>query len=371
MSFANGLLLPVLPLFAASLTESYGLIGLALAAEALGTLLADLPAGRWLGRLGHRRTMVLGISLVALSVLATAFVASVLQLLALRLLAGMGGALWNVSRHAYIAGMTKRARRGRAIALFGGSARAGAFLGPLLGGVVAGSFGLRIPFLLHGLLAAVALWLAWRHVEGTVGAATPFRSPSLLQVLAAHRRVFLGAGVGHLLAQAIRGSRSVVIPLYGGEVLGLSVEAIGVIIGVAAAVDMALVIPAGLVMDRWGRKFAIVPSFVLQAIGMALVPLSGGFVALLLAASLIGLGNGLGAGTMMTLGADLAPEEGVGEFLGAWRLVGDGGSSGGPLLVGGVAEGWGLAAAALAVALVGALAAFTFAQRVPETLVRD
>ena len=45
------------------------------------------------------------------------------------------------------------------------------------------------------------------------------------------------------------------------------------------------------------------PSFLLQAIGMALVPLTGTFEGLLIAASVIGLGNGLGSGTMHDIGA--------------------------------------------------------------------
>jgi hypothetical protein len=97
-------------------------------------------------------------------------------------------------------------------------------------------------------------------------------------------------------------------------------------------------------------------------------PLTGGFAALAAAASLIGLGNGLGSGTMMTLGADLAPPEAVGEFLGAWRLIGDGGSMGGPVLVGALADALGLPLATLAIAAVGAGAALTFAYGVPETL---
>lgn len=369
LGLANGLLIPVLPLFAATLTESFGLIGLALAAEGLGLVLTDLPAGRWLGRLGHRRAMLFGIALMAAAVAALALVDTVLALLLARLLAGAAAALWNIARHAYIAAATKRARRGRVIALFGGSNRVGAFLGPLLGGVVAGLFGLRAPFLLYALLAAVAVALVGRYLaSGTV--APERRTVSLRALLLAQRRTFLTAGVGQLLAQAIRGGRKVLIPLYGGVTLGLSVEAVGAIVGVAALFDVLLVLPAGQVMDRWGRKFAIVPSFLVQAIGMALIPLTGGFATLMIAASVIGFGNGLSSGSMMTLGADLAPEGEVGAFLGAWRLIGDGGSSGGPLLVGAVAEAVGLPLAALAVAGVGALAAITFASAVPETLRR-
>jgi MFS family permease len=314
--------------------------------------------------------MLIGIAVMALAVASLALVGSVLHLLLARLLAGAGSALWNVSRHAYIAAATKRARRGRAIALFGGSARVGAFIGPVLGGFLASFYGLRAPFLLYALLAIVALWFAWRYVEAGIGAPRRQNAPSLRRVLLAQRHIFLTAGTGQLLAQAIRGGRRVLIPLYGGVALGLSVDQIGAVVGVAALFDVLLVLPAGMVMDRWGRKYAIVPSFVVQAIGMALVPLAGGFGALILAASLVGFGNGLSSGSMMTLGADLAPEGEVGEFLGAWRLIGDGGSSGGPLLVGVVAEALGLGVAALAVAGVGALAALTFARRVPETLRR-
>jgi predicted MFS family arabinose efflux permease len=63
-----------------------------------------------------------------------------------------------------------------------------------------------------------------------------------------------------------------------------------------------------------------VPSFAVMALGVALIPLAGDFEGLLLASVVIGLGNGLGSGAMMTLGADLAPPGATGEFLGVWRL---------------------------------------------------
>jgi MFS-type transporter involved in bile tolerance (Atg22 family) len=84
----------------------------------------------------------------------------------------------------------------------------------------------------------------------------------------------------------------------------------------------------------------------------------------------IGLGNGLGSGTMMTLGADLAPADSRGEFLGVWRLIGDGGSAGGPVVVGAVADVLGLSLATFTIAGVGLLAAAMLGTLVPETLQR-
>jgi len=71
---------------------------------------------------------------------------------------------------------------------------------------------------------------------------------------------------------------------------------------------------------------------------------------------------------MMTLGADLSPKEGRGEFLGVWRLIGDVGSTSGPVIVGQVAEALTLPMAALAIAVTGLGAGLVFGLLVPEPL---
>ena len=121
-------------------------------------------------------------------------------------------------------------------------------------------------------------------------------------------------------------------------------------------------------MDRYGRKYAVVPSFFIQAMAMALLPFVWNATTLAVAASLIGLGNGLSSGSMMTIGADLSPANARGEFLGIWRLIGDTGFMVGPLIVGGVAGALVLSASAWAVAGAGVMASVIFGLWVPETL---
>jgi len=180
----------------------------------------------------------------------------------------------------------------------------------------------------------------------------------------------LGAGSAQIFAQAIRSGRQIIVPLFGATVIGLNAAEVGTIISISAVIDMSLFVPAGMLMDRLGRKFASIPSFIVMSAGMALLPLADSFVKLLAATAVMGVGNGLGSGTMMTLGADLAPPEAAGEFLGLWRLVGDGGQMSGPIIVGGVADVIGLAPAALVRAGVGLLAAGTIYVAVEETLKR-
>ena len=80
---------------------------------------------------------------------------------------------------------------------------------------------------------------------------------------------------------------------------------------------------------------------------------------------LAGIGNGLGSGILLTLGADLAPADERSRFLGVWRLVGDCGVLAGPLLTSAVAS---LPAALALTWLIGAAGGGVLWRRVPETL---
>lgn len=372
LAFGQGLLIPTLPVYALSLHASFAMVSLIVAAAGLGTLVTDLPAGAMLGRVGRRPAMLLGASLVAASSLAVGLTSSVVLLVVFRLIAGGGTALWGLSRHAYITDVTRPSERGRAIAVFGGINRTGNLLAPALGGAIAKYYGLAAPFYLAGVLAGATALLALayvpeRHSATSVAGGLRVRWALVGRLARTNWRDLSAAGTAQVFAQMIRAGRLLLIPLFGRVVLGLDVQAIGGIISAAALLDVAMFLPAGMLMDRFGRKVAAVPSFAVMAAGMGLIPLAGSYWGLLLAAGVIGFGNGLGSGTMMTLGADLAPRGAVGEFLGFWRLIGDAGQAGGPLLVGQVADLFGLEATALVLSVVGAMAAVTLALFVRET----
>ena len=68
---------------------------------------------------------------------------------------------------------------------------------------------------------------------------------------------------------------------------------------------------------------------------------------------LIAIGNGMGSGIVMTLGADSAPATGRAQFLGGWRLCSDVGNTGAPALVSLIASVFPLAAACVVAGGVG------------------
>ena len=283
--------------------------------------------------------------------------------------------LWALSRMQYMRRVTPRHQRGRIMSLFGGTNRIGMFIGPGIGGTVASTLGYGPLFLIAAACMAAALIpaLLFRDDPDSGDTSTP-SAVNLLrgleQTLRTHRRILLRAGTGHIFAQTIRSGRHAVLPLYGAFALGLDTLEIGWVISASAAIDMTLFPVAGYLMDRFGRKYAIVPSFALFSASMALLILATDFKGLILVGLLIGFANGIGSGSMLTLGADLTPSERPSEFLAVWRLVGGIGEMAGPVVVGGVADLFGLLLAPFFLAGLGLAGALTFGLFVPETLVK-
>ncbi len=372
LAFGQGLTVYTLPLYARSLGGNLTVIGLAVAAAGIGTFLTDLPAGMLLGRFGGARLMLIGTAAAGLAALLIGLMHSMPALVVLRVLSGAGSSLWSLSRMAYVVNVTLPAQRGRILSTFGGVNRAGSFAGPAIGGLVAARFGLASPFLIAGVAALAAALMSLRVAVAKPATGAPkgrqMRWNRVGAVLRTQSRDLASAGSAQFFGQIIRAGRQLIVPLYASTTLGLGVAIIGVIGTISAGIDMVMFFPAGVLMDRFGRKFASVPSFILLALGMLAIPFVHNAPELIAATTLMGFGNGLGSGSMMTLGTDLAPKELLGEFLGLWRLIGDAGTSAGPIIVGSVAHAVGLSSAAVTLAAIGALSAGTIVVFVRETL---
>jgi len=106
-------------------------------------------------------------------------------------------------------------------------------------------------------------------------------------------------------------------------------------------------------MDLYGRRWVAVPCTVVLGLSFVLMTTTHSAVTLTLAAMLMGFGNGIGSGIVMTLSADVSPEIGRPTFLGLWRELSDTGQGIGPLILSGVTAIAGLAAGIVVSGLVG------------------
>ena len=248
---------------------------------------------------------------------------------------GTGHAAWMLGRQSYLADVCAPDELGRAIAAMAGLQRGGALIGPVAGGVLAGFAGYPVAFAVGAASAVVA----GATVLAFARAVPPHENPDAslagtLAVLRTQRGVLATAGGSALVLQLMRATRQLLVPLFG-QAVGLDVTTIGLVYSLSTVVDIALFYPSGVLADRYGRKWSAVPSMALYALGLALLPLAAGLYSLLAVAVLLGFANGIGTGVVMIIGADLARASGrQGQFLGLWRLIGDVGISGAPLLVG-------------------------------------
>jgi MFS family permease len=268
--------------------------------------------------------------------------------------------------------------RARAMSLLGGVIRIGLFIGPFLGAVaihrfgLAGAYGVGIAASCLSALVAARLPDVPAHAPAADAPAVdagPAAGPTLFTTMRDHRHVFATLGVGMLLVNAVRASRQAVIPLWADH-LGLEPSLASLVYGMAAGIEMLVFYPAGVVMDRKGRRWVAVPAMLLLALGLMLMPLTEGAASLLLATSLIGLGNGIGSGMGMTLGADHSPRIGRAHFLGVWRLVIDVGTMSGPAMLSVLTAALSLGAGIAATGLIALAAAAQLAYWIPRTQAR-
>lgn len=373
LALTQGLLIATLPAYAESLGAGLTTISLIFSAAAIGTLVTDVPAGALLHKIGLRNSMLIGAVLVVIGTMSLALPLDAVTVVLLRLLAGVGTAMWGLSRHAFIAQAVGPAERGRSISVFGGINRAGMFAGPAIGGYIATWFGLHAPFLIAGFMGVIALVTGVMFIPADQRQPETRRTSSrsrwglVRQRWKTHGGDITAASVAQFFGQVVRQGRLLLITLIGTSQLDLSLAQVGLILSVSSLVDMAMFYPAGVIMDRFGRKYTTVPSFAMLAVGVGMFPLASNFLQLMLIGIFIGVGNGLGSGSMMTLGADLAPPGATGEFLGIWRLIGDIGNVAGPLVIGLIGEHLSLNKSAIALMVTGLFAASIFLTLVRET----
>jgi MFS family permease len=356
----QGAIAPVVALSARDLGASIATASLVVAAAGLGQVVGDIPAGALTARVGERRAMLLATGLAA-TALVVCLTATAVWALALAIAAtGLAAAVWGLARQAYLSDVVPMHMRARALSTLGGCVRIGMFVGPflsaaamkLVGNSPASAYWVH---LIVALLAAAVL-LRLPDAEslrppppGAVGAGA---TPTALGVIRDHLPLLRTLGTGALLVGAVRASRQAVIPLWA-EHVGLDAASTSLVFGLSGAIDTLLFYPAGFVMDRFGRKWVAVPSMIILGIAHLLLPLADNIVLLAAVAMFMGLGNGLGSGIIMTLGADASPSIGRAQFLGAFRLCADAGNAAGPFLIAAVTTLSGLAPAILMMAAAG------------------
>ena len=172
-AFANGwcnfgVRVAVLPQLAVSLHDDTWVAGVALALAALGTALTLQVAGRIADTVGRRPLVIVGLVLTAGGLGLLGLSGSLVVLLALSVVSGVGAGLVNPGQQASVADVVGSGRSGGTVlSTFQMAQDGGAIVGPILVGVVADAAGFGWAFGLTALVALVAV-LPWLGAPETL-----------------------------------------------------------------------------------------------------------------------------------------------------------------------------------------------------------
>ena len=362
----QGIISPVLPLYAQSFGVGTAMIGLTISVFGAARLVVNLPAGFISERYGRRILLFGGPAVTALGSLAGGLAPTFAWLIASRFVAGAGSAMYMTGAIILLTDITTDENRGRLMSIYQGSMLMGISLGPAVGGFVAEGFGLAAPFFLVAVLAVMAM--AWsfgrmpetvdilRDASRTGDGGEVQLSPrqttrqSVLSLLT--RPGFL---LVCLLTMSIfltrTGGRLTLLPLLGENRLGLSPGALGLVFTMMIVLNLAVLMPTGTLIDKIGRKAVIVPSALVTGVALVLFAVSGNVWIFILAGVIHGIGTGIVGPAPAAYAADIAPPGMRGITMGLYRTFGDAGFVIGPVLLGALADlagfGWALAFNAL------------------------
>jgi len=397
-SLGEGAVIPLIPVVAASMGADIATAALISSALVVGQLCGNLPAGWAVARIGERLTMVVaGIAAIGAGV-AMVFSPSPAVLAASVFLLGFCAAAFGLARHAFMTTRVPLDFRARALSLLGGSFRLGVFIGPFVAAALLHLFGTELAafwFFLVCLVVMVVLVVVGPDPEKTVpvvrttpvttaaaedsGEAVSGSIPTLdrtgvFRTMWRQRFVLSRLGLAAASLSAVRSARQVLLPLWGVS-LGLDASTISLVVGVSGAIDFALFYASGQVMDRFGRLWAAMPAMVLMGAGFLALSFTHDLDASVLwfgmFAAVLGVGNGLSSGILLTLGADVAPKREPAAFLGSWRTLTDAGGAVAPLLISAIVAIASLPVAAGAMGAVGLLGAAGFLRWIPMFVPRN
>ncbi|MBP2387031.1 MFS transporter [Paeniglutamicibacter kerguelensis] len=371
-SIGLGAVTPVIAISARDRGASIATAALIVTLVGVGSLVSNVPAALLTNKVGERTAMVAAAGWAAAG-LALGLFHSELPLFAVGVtMLGMAGAVFNLARQSYLAEAVPVAYRARAMSTLGGVMRMGVFAGPFMATVAMGWWGITGAYWVGVAAMLLALVVCFAIPElpsrsGERGSARP-EAPtiSMWGMARKNRRVLCGVGLGVVCIAAVRSSRQIVLPLWG-ESLGLDAGTIALVYGLSGALDMLIFYPAGKVMDLKGRVWIAVPCLVIMAIAMSLLPLTTGIGMFTAVAMLLGFGNGIGSGIVLTLGVDYSPVHDRARFLGVWRLMADAGAMGGPILLSGMLAVATLGIGIWSIAAVSVLGAVLFGYFIPRS----
>ena len=329
-------------LFALFVTGNVFLVGVMLAANAVPRAFTGPITGFLTDKLGRKPMVLMGPIVRGVTNIWQFFADDYITFLVLEIIGQVGVAIWATSSNVLLSDVTRVESRGRVLALRNMATRLGFVAGPAVGGVLAATFGLESVFLLNGVSKIVIVIVVITMVKETrpqelaePGAAG--RQGARLSFEPFRDRTYAVVAVATAaFAMSNAGIVQVLLPVHAVVALGSDTAVVGFLISLTSTLAFLWALPNGMIADRFGRKWSLGPGLLMMAAAAVALTLGDVYVALLVAAAFLGMGEAAGMGTSQTFAMDLAPPDKRGMYVGLSMLANSVGATAGPLLLAGL-----------------------------------
>ena len=381
LGFAHGMLPPIIPVLASEFEISGGFAAQVVTAFMMGRLIGQPVGGTLIDRFGTRPAVLGGPVVIGVSVAVGVVTEWFQPLLVALFFAGAADSMWMLGREIAGVDLVKANQRGRLMSGFMGFHGVGLGLGAWLGGNVGEDMGVRAVFAIYTGIAVFVFLVSALIPSAERPHAAPSAAPRVeggwlerlyslyLQIDPRLRLTYLVLVFATASMMLYRTAYQAIVPLHMDEI-GLTPSQIGELFLIVAFGSLVMILPAGFIVDKIGRKWATAPSTAIPGIAFLLIPFTGSLGPLIAIAMLMGFSNGLSLGSVATSTYDVAPDAVRARLQAARRTVAEVGAITGPLLGGFLAVQFGAGTVFFVYAPVLLLASMLLVFVARETLVK-
>jgi MFS family permease len=328
---------PLLPLFARELGAGPSLIGFVMGASTLTGIVVKLPAGALSDIFGRRRLLLAGALVFATLPFTYLAASTLLVLILLRFAHGSATAIFGPVASATLSDIAPPGGRGTWLSTYSTAQGAGQALGPVLAGylIAAGRFDLA--FAAAGLIGVgvpIIIVAGWRGTLEAPSNRQPWREFKRGVAEVGGDRLVLVTSGAQAAQFVLNGTLNAFLPLYGREVLGLSVTQLGWLFGLQTLTTLAVRPAIGFLSDRAGRRWVIVTGLVVCSAAVVSVSIATNLPEIITA--IVAYAAGVAATTAATSAfiTDVTRRARYGAAHGVFGTIYDVGDALGPIVAG-------------------------------------
>lgn len=347
-----GIIVPLMPLYAARLGATGITLGLMVAGFSISRGVLQPFVGTLSDRLGRKGFLVAGLLIYALAGIAYTFAFSVNHLVFIRIFHGVGSAMVIPIAMAYIGDLSPQGSEGKYMGRLNIALFAGIGGGPVIGGIFLDVLGMNSAFYAMSALSAASVVLVGVFLPPTRperSGAAPQLLDTLMKMLRNGRVV--GLLVSRMATMFILVPTMAFLPILMARFMRASGVEIGMVIASRTLVNAALQDSFGRIVDRHNKMILLsIGSFIIS-VTIFSAPFAQDFIKLIILFAITGIGEALVWPTLGALAVEEGRRYGQGAIMGVFNMAMSFGVFAGSMAAGGIMDFMGLSYAFFTTAL--------------------